>query len=192
MAAWVVEGWPLPCKEVCLGSWLGNSQPVCRGDSRLNEGRMCVQGRDQLLGTSAPTTADFQSPPLHPPIFGTITDGGHFAVGGPMSVPVASGGSEPCHIQPLPSRSRCSNSDTSNALLIQPPALHRDAHPPGASGSPAKPTVASAQRAWETPGLRSPKAHTVFWLSGSRALRCLWSRLRSPQAAPTESEKGSR
>lgn len=82
-----------------------------------------------------------------------------------MGVPVASAGSKPCHSKPLPSRSRGSNTDTTNALLIQPFVLHREAEtwPPqllGASGSTEEPTVASARRAWENPGLHSPEAHS--------------------------------
>ena len=44
-------------------------------------------------------------------------------------MPVASGGSKPCHIKPLPSRSHChGNIDaSSHALLIQALALCRDA-----------------------------------------------------------------
>ena len=114
-----------------------------------------------------------------------------------MSVP---GSSQPCHIKPLPSRSRCGNTDASRALLIQPFALHRDAEtfllrPPGLSGSSGKPTVASARRAWDTPGLCSAEAHSSGSQAPSRASRWPLESARQPAGSAHrvgESERATR
>lgn len=100
MAAWVVEGWHYNVKRCDeLLTW---EHPicVCCGDSRLNEGRLWEQNgtRDLFIGSSAPW---FPVCSLH--TMATIIVGGYFAAEGPVDVPVASGGSKPCHIKPLPS-----------------------------------------------------------------------------------------